>query len=216
MASTANSSAASGTEVIVPFRIDNLSGKPVTSYQFDIEYDARVIAPAQLAADIAGTMSEGLSVVSNVPARGMLKVAVYGALPVTGDGIYVNLKFRVLGVAGSSSPVAITAFGFNDGTLEAAAVSGRVTVTDSDNDTKLSGRVLTSAGQPVAGAQVTITNTSGQTRSAVSDASGKFVFNSIVIGETYRVEAGSKRNRFAPVSVSVSGVVTDLDMIAEQ
>jgi hypothetical protein len=147
--STADVTAVQGAEVLVPLRIENLNGKPVTSYQFDIEYDPAVITPARIAADLAGTLSEGLAVVSNVPVPGTLRVAVYGVLPVTGDGVYLNLKFTVLAGIGSSSPVTITAFGINDGVDEIAATSGTLTVSGDSEAAKLIRTSLTDliAGQ---------------------------------------------------------------------
>jgi hypothetical protein len=133
-----------GAEVIVPFRIDNLAGKPVESYQFDIVYDPAVVSPAQVAASIAGTVSEGLNVVSNSPEPGLLKVAVYGAIPTSGDGVYVQLRFSVTGAAGSVTPLTITDFRFNDGTDEITTVDGSITVTEPAGGPTIKGHLVTS------------------------------------------------------------------------
>ncbi|MBK7934610.1 MAG: VCBS repeat-containing protein [Acidobacteria bacterium] len=103
-----------GTRVSVPLRMDNMMGRGVTSYQFDIEYDPTVIEPAELAADLVGAVPAELAIVSNAPIPGVLKVTVYGAFPATGDGVYANLHFNVRGAMGSSSPLAIRGFMLND------------------------------------------------------------------------------------------------------
>ncbi len=90
---------------MIPFRIDDLGGIGVGSYQFDLIYDPSVITPADAAASIAGTMDESLTGVSNSPTPGLLKVVVYGAVPVYGDGVYVYLRFKVTGNAGSATPL---------------------------------------------------------------------------------------------------------------
>ncbi len=98
--SVADTKAAHGSVVRIPLSLANLRGTGVTSYQFDIEYDPAVLAPADIAADLAGTMSEGLYAVSNSPTPGLLKVVVYGAIPASNDGVYVNLQFKAVGIAG--------------------------------------------------------------------------------------------------------------------
>jgi hypothetical protein len=120
----------SGTSVTIPFRIDNLGWKAVSSYQFDLEYDPLVIEPAQLPVDVAGTRSDGLSVAVNSPTPGLLKVTVFGAIPVSGDGVFLDLKFTVKGRPGSSTRLTIHRFRFNDGQDEVKTVDGRITVED--------------------------------------------------------------------------------------
>jgi hypothetical protein len=116
--------------VTVPLRLDNLGGKEVTSYQFEIAYDPGVIMPLQLAADIDGTLSQGLSVLSNSPEPGLLKVVVYGAVPASGDGVYVKLRFMVIGESRGSTDLKIRAFRFNDGKDNVTAAGGRIVVVD--------------------------------------------------------------------------------------
>src|SRR4029077_16957173 len=55
-----------GTQVIVPFRIDNLAGKSTRSTQFTITYDPTVVLAGPGAASVQGTNANNLGVVSNV------------------------------------------------------------------------------------------------------------------------------------------------------
>ena len=120
--------ASSSSEITVPFRLDDLGSIGVSSYQFDLVYDPSVITPAETAASIVDAMDSSLNVVSNSPVPGLLKVTVYGALPVYGDGVYVYLRFKVTGNAGSASPLNIREFRLNDATYPTAVKDGRITV----------------------------------------------------------------------------------------
>ena len=214
IASIGDHTAATGGTVNVPFTISNLGGRSVDSYQFEINYDPSVLSPRT--ASPLGTLSEGLFVVTNVPAAGTLRVAVYGINPVNGDGVYLNLGFEVTGRSGTSSPLAISSFGINDGTDEVSASSGRVTVNVSA-DTSLNGRLITPMGRPVAGAEVTLAGTGrGKVRTAVTDSQGRFEFGSVSMGETYTVGARSVRSTFTPLTISIVQSETTLEMIADQ
>lgn len=120
--------AVSSTEIIIPLKIENLRGTGVTSYQFDIEYDPAVLSPAQVIADLSGTIGEGLAIAYNAPEPGLIKVVAFGAFPVMGDGTYVNLRFRVDGKSGAKSSLVITNFRFNDGSADIVTTDGDVRV----------------------------------------------------------------------------------------
>jgi hypothetical protein len=117
-----------GKPVTVPVRLDNLMGEAVSSYQFTIQFDQTVIAPAEIAASLAGTMADGMNIVCHSPKPGVVSVAVYSAFPVTGDGIYVDLNFRVTGKSGSTTTLSVEGFRFNEGTHKVVATGGNVSV----------------------------------------------------------------------------------------
>jgi hypothetical protein len=100
---------------------------PVNAYQFDLRYDPSVLEPAAAAATADETLSQGLSVVYNSPEPGLLKVVVYGATTATGDGVYLNLHFRVRRRVGSSA-VSLSEFRIGDGRLNVTVRNGSVTV----------------------------------------------------------------------------------------
>src|SRR4029079_10496580 len=58
---------------------------------------------------------QDLSIVSNSPEPGLLKVAVYGAVPVAGDGVYAYLIFDLNGSNSTASEIKISGFRLNDG-----------------------------------------------------------------------------------------------------
>ncbi len=202
--------------VNVPFRIDNLQGKTVGSYQFSVEYDPNVLEAVPSAASVLGTMSESLTVISNSPSPGLLKVAVYGAVPVSGDGVYVNLRFAVTGGIGTSSPLNIAGFRFNNGVDEVFAQNGGLSVVASSNNAVLSGRTLSAGRNPVGNARITLTGTDGVVRSTTSNPFGYFEFSGLSTGQTYTIEAASKRFTFVSRNVVIDSNAVDLELISDQ
>ena len=206
--------AVTGDQVNIPIRLDGLETTPVSSYQFDLEFDPDVVAPVENSASVAGTLSEGLTVVSNVAEPGLLKVVVFGAMPVNGDGVHADLRFNVVGGPASSSALSIKGFRFNDGIDSVAAVDGTITVGSSDDESDLAGRLLTPTGGPVAAAEITVTDTAGDVRLTRSDHFGRFQIDGLKVGETYTVSVTSKRFTFDPLTVSIIERVTTLELIA--
>ena len=213
--SVPNTKAAQGAQFSVPLNMANLRGSGVLSYQFDIEYDPAVIEPAEIAADVAGTMSDGFSVVSNSPSPGLLKVVVYGTMPVNGKGVYVNLQFVTTGAVDSSTPLTINGFRLNDATAEVLTTSGILTVTAS-NTASINGRLLSAYGKPVAGARVMLSSTTGERFANTSNSNGYFEFWGMTVGQTYSLTVRAPNLVFVPHTVSVFQNVTALDVIADQ
>jgi hypothetical protein len=207
--------ASSGSALTVPLRIENLRGRQVGSYQFEIEYDPEVLEAGETGASIAGTNSEGLTVMSNAPKPGLLKVVVYGAFPVSGDGVYVNLNFSAIGEVGARTPLTIRQFLLNDGTDEVYPESGEVTVAASANNV-IRGRLYGETGQTmIRNARVTLTSSGGAARTVVTGSLGQFEFGELVPNETYTISAKTGRYRFTPVTVTMTGNLVELEMRAE-
>jgi hypothetical protein len=141
-ATISSARASSGSQVLIPLRIDQLRDRTVNSLQFDIHYDPAIITPAEPGATLEGAVDASLSVISNSPEPGLLKVAVYGAFPVGGDGVYAYLIFNVTGPADSASDIKISGFRFNDGSEPAAVKDGRLTIHSAVSQSDPSGRWL--------------------------------------------------------------------------
>lgn len=205
--------ARSGSTVTVPVSIDNLRGQALGSYQFDITYDPEVVEPADIAAELTGTMGESLNIVSNSPMPGLLKVAVYGILPVTGDGVYANLKFNVIGAVGSTTPMDIAWFGYNDGRLSVNSQNGSISVVK-PKTTAIEGRLVSSTGQGLRNVRVILTNDTGERSVAVTGSFGYFEFGDLTVGRSYTITVESTRFRFTPQTVSGRDGITTIEMIA--
>jgi hypothetical protein len=201
-----------GAIIDIPVRLDNMAGRNTASYQFDIGYDPGVISPARAAASLEGTMAEGLSIAFNASEPGLIKVAVYGAVPIEGDGVYANLRFKVIGATGSSSPLDIGNFILGDGTTAVAETNGQISVAGADNIIR--GRVLTQLGLPISNAAVILASTQGELRRVMTDVEGRFQAASLVAGETYTITVQTRLYKFVPTRVSMSQSVVELDLIA--
>jgi len=102
-------------EIVVPVNVEGVADKNVISYEFDLRYDPSVMQPLVNAADLAGTVSQGLRVVANAEVPGLLRVAVYGAYPIDVNGTLLNLRFTGVGSLGSVSPLSFERIMFNEG-----------------------------------------------------------------------------------------------------
>ena len=112
-------------EIVVPVSVPGIANKDVISYEFDLRYDPSVIQPSADVVDIAGTASRGLSFVVNTIEPGLLRVVMYGAYPVDGNGVLLNLRFMAVGKAGSVSPLMFERIVFNEG-LQMTATGGKI------------------------------------------------------------------------------------------
>lgn len=201
-------------EVSIPIGVQDTTGKGILSYQFDLRYDPKVLEPAAVPTDIAGTISEGYNVTVNPLEPGVLRVVVFGVQPLAGEGQLINLRFNVVGSVDSSSDLIWENFVLNEGNVYFQTVNGRVQVTAASNNASINGRVLTTTGQGVANARVTITDTNGQVRNAITGSFGMFQFGDLQVGQTYTISVASKRYTFAPQTVSVTGDAVSVDLIA--
>ena len=84
-----------------------------------------------------------MSVVFQPPTPGLLKVAVYGAIPATNDGVYVYLRFTTTGKAGTGTPITISGFRLADGVDEIVTTNGFLQISR-DTD-QIPNRITTSS-----------------------------------------------------------------------
>ena len=77
----------------------------------------------------------------------------------------------------------------------------------------ISGKVFTAAGLPLRNAQVVLTDSSNFQRFAVTSSFGVYNFSEVASGQDYTLTVQSKRYRFAPKMLSLTGELTNLDFI---
>ncbi|MBK8465704.1 MAG: DNRLRE domain-containing protein [Chloracidobacterium sp.] len=121
-----NAVSAIDKEIVVPVNVHGIMDKGVIAYEFDLRYDPAVIQPLPNVADVAGTVSRGLSVVVNSSEPGLLRVAVYGAMPIEENGLLVNLRFTAVGASGSVSPISFERIVFNEGLSRVTIADGKI------------------------------------------------------------------------------------------
>jgi hypothetical protein len=125
-----NLAAAAGKEIIIPIRVDGAVGKGIISYEFDLRYDPAVIQPQTDPVDVARTVSRGLTAVSSAKEPGLLRVAVYGPMPIDGNGVLLYLRFTAVGAIGSVSPIVWERVMFNEGDPRVIATDGSLKISN--------------------------------------------------------------------------------------
>jgi hypothetical protein len=208
-----------GLPFTVPVSTTDLSfattGVDVISYQFILTYNPAIIQAQDPAVTVGGTVSENGAVTINQLVPGVLNVVVTRANPMVGAGTLFNFKFNAIGTAGQISPLTWQDFRFNEGNPDDNAINGQVRLTVlSSANASIGGRVLSAFGQAIPKARVTLTDVAGHSRSVISNPMGYYIFNDVEVGQTYFVGVSAKRFRFNPMVVSVSGDLTELDLIA--
>lgn len=120
-----NLTAAPDKELCIPVTVNGIADKQVVSYEFNLRYDPSVIQPIGNGAEVIGTASRGLSVVTNTTKPGILRVVVYGPISIDNDGVLLNLKFAAVGKSGSMSPLSFERIMFNEG-MPMTVIDGKV------------------------------------------------------------------------------------------
>lgn len=208
--------AASGSTVTIPISIGDTSRSRIVSYQFDLRYNSSVIEPISEPVEVSGSLSDRMVVTANPTEPGVLRVVVFGSEPLVGSGELLKLRFNVIGPVESSTEITWENFIINEGDVSFRTGNGRLNVTASQSDSVISGRVLTPMGLGIRGARVTVRDVLGNERSVLTNGFGYFQISGLEMGETYTVSATSRRYRFSPQAVSLSGSAVNLDMIGQE
>lgn len=120
---------AADKEVVIPVSVQGAANKGIVSYEFELRYDPSVIQPLPDAVDVSGTVSRGLYVVTNAKEPGILRVVVYGPMPIDKDGVLLNLRFAAVGADGQVSALTFGRIMFNEGEPRVMVTDGQVAVT---------------------------------------------------------------------------------------
>ena len=210
-------STATDKDIIVPIAIRGAANKDIISYEFDLRYDPSVIQPQARPAELAGTVSDALSVIANATEPGLLKIVAYGASPLNADGVLLNLRFTAIGAPGSVSPLTWERIVLNEGEPQASASDGTVELSGSvSNQAEISGRLLTAFGAGVPNARVTLTDVMGRTRSIRSNGFGLYRFGGLQAGQIYTISVARRNWDFTPLTVSVTDRSISVDLIAAE
>lgn len=121
----------SGGKVVVPVTVRGAANKEIISYQFGLRYDPKVIQPLTETVDLVGTVSRGMIAVANPNEPGLLRVVVYGPMPIESNGLLINIKFMAVGVEGSVSPLTWESLIFDEGDHGTLWTNGSVEISAS-------------------------------------------------------------------------------------
>lgn len=78
----------------------------------------------------------------------------------------------------------------------------------------VSGRVLSASGKPLSGVTLTLSSGNGVLQSVRSERNGSYRFNEVATGQTYVLEARSKRFTFSPQVITVNEDLDGVDFVA--
>ncbi|MEJ7848830.1 MAG: dockerin type I domain-containing protein [Pyrinomonadaceae bacterium] len=221
-----NATRSSGSTVTIPITIGVIpAGSPIESFDFSVFYNPAVLQPAATAGSNTGTLSANCLVLPNSPVSG--RVVVSGACAqavTTGSGVLYNLTFNVIGSANQASSLSFTnpanntnTFQFNNGTPTVTTTNGQFTVlTPTAAEVSIGGRFITAAGRGIRNVRITLTDSSGATRTAISTTFGYYRFDNVRAGETYIITATGKQYEFSPPTqvINVNEDTVDISFTA--
>ena len=126
--------APTNAEVTVPVSVSGAANKKIVSYEFDLRYDPNALQPQPEPVDVDGTASRGLAVVVNTTEPGLLRVVMYGAMPIDGNSVLLNLRFTAVGAPASISALTWERILFNEGQPVAIMTNGQVELSPATAD----------------------------------------------------------------------------------
>ena len=119
----------SGTDVDIPIRVTDVTGKGIYSFGIKLTYDSGVLDATGATSTGGITSSWGLPT-ANYSNSGEVVIGMAGSSPLTGSGVLVFVHFHVKGSAGSSTTIRFAEATFNEGSPIAGTEDGDFTVTD--------------------------------------------------------------------------------------
>jgi subtilisin family serine protease len=130
-----------GENVLIPVMVYDAVDKGIISGEFELRYDPSMIRPQAEPVSVTGTVSRGFSIVSNTTERGVLRIAIYGTMPLAESGVLMKLKFTAIGKPGSAASLKWTRIMLNEG-LPVTTVDGQLEISAAATEQTKSGRWL--------------------------------------------------------------------------
>jgi len=182
----------SNTQVVVPINVDDTTGRSILSYDFTLTYDPAVVSP--VAVETTGTLSSGWTISTN-NSPGSLVVSGFSTTPLSGQGVLANIRFVAFGGIGTSSPVNLSAFEFNEGVPCVVTTNGVINIISGT----ISGKVTYVNGPGTPAVQYTTIAAAGLVPvSSVTDVNGDYSLSGLGAG-AYTVTP-SKTNQVHEIS----------------
>lgn len=213
-----NSTASNGTVVLIPVTVGETTGQDIFSFDLTVSFNQNVLTPANPAFDTATTVSgaAGFTITPNTTNAGQVTISGFGTQPLSGQGTLIFLRFNVVGTAGTASGstnLTFASFVFNEGEPQAATTNGAFRVTPATAaNVSVGGRVTNAQGRGIRNVVITMTDSSGNVRTARTTGFGYYRFTDVAAGETYVFTATGKRFSFGE-NAQVHSVTEDTDNI---
>lgn len=212
--------------------VNDVTGLKISSFQFNIIYNPLVIAPTGNSdnnfACTSGALSSAaaIGVTCNVQSidvtHSKLLVAAFGTGTLSGMGSILNVQFAAnpTATSGTFSPLTFeNLYVFNNLGLVPTAppVNGQITLAGpTAGGASVGGMLMSGSGQAIGGALITMTDSFGSSRIALSNPFGFYRFDEVQAGSTYVISVQSKGHTFQPITVSVNESLTGINLIADQ
>ncbi len=219
-----NRNTSPGSTLLVPIRVDTVGNE--AGYTFSIAFDSTILTNPQVAIGNGGG-----DVVFNTNNPGQIGFSVTsfsGGTIAEGNNIaLVNVTFTVAaGAPAGTTPITFTdtparrkASGVDPNTpiTQPTYTGGTITISGATAaGATISGRILTSGGRGIAGAQVIVTNSAGEVvRRVLTNGFGYYTVADIASGESYIVRVASKQYKFAARVVNVARDLDGIDFTAQ-
>ena len=213
-----------GQQVVVPISIDAEGDE--NGFGFTLSYDPAVLSnpSVQLGVDLpGGTFFQNTNLLGKV---GVIAAAPIGQAVSAGTRQIVTIRFDVAANAPGGAtpllmighpPVVNEVSSVNADVLPTTFTGGFVNILiPTASNATVSGRVADVNGTPIPRVRVLLTDSSGASRTAVTNNFGMFVIEDVPTGETYVLNAVAKGYTFTPQAVDVSQDISDLNLIGEQ
>ncbi len=202
------------------FRISNVNGFGIISYQMDIHYVPSILQFN--GCSTAGTISSGGIITCNGTVDGLVEMVWTSTMPLAndGDGAPSNLfkvNFTAQGTLGSSTPVTFSEVQVQEFAVPAVATPGLIAIGGTTAaDVLVGGRVLDGSGRGVAKARLALIGGDGIPRYALTNGFGYYRFSDVTANETYLLTVASKRFTYAPKTIAPGEDAFDVDFVPGQ
>jgi len=119
-----NATVAPGGQVTMSLTLTG-AANPLYSADIVVTYDPAVVTATAVA---RGALVPNWSLASNLDTAGVVRIALAGAQPVTGDGELAAVAFEAEEIAGTATDLTLSAGNLNEGTIGVNLQNGRITV----------------------------------------------------------------------------------------
>lgn len=112
-----------GATTVVPIGISNAAG--ILGTDMLITFDPAVVS----AVSVAKTpLSQPHTLTTNLATTGVVRISLFGATPLSGGGVLLNMTVRSEGPAGAAAPLRFSSVMLNEGQIPTVLVDGRYCV----------------------------------------------------------------------------------------
>jgi hypothetical protein len=230
-----NATGQNGSTVLIPLTLSNNTGS-IVGYVIEVTFNPNVLQPHANPINTINSLSDpnmgaGCFVDSGTFETGdrrTLRIAAGCSRSITRSGTLLNMRFNVVGTANTPTGTTTLEFTVRSGSnplpniendngvmVSVGVANGSFTVAAPLASVTLAGRVVTTNGGAVRGAQVRLTSDDGSIKTVMTSAFGNYRFANVQAGQSVTIQIFSKRFGFQPQSVNVSGDIFDLNFVAQ-